>query len=159
MPRVLFVCTANRFRSPLAAAFFKAEVENRRLSEVWKISSVGTWTIPGQPATPDAIAFAKENQLSLADHRSAIVTEEILSDQDLILVMESGHKEALINEFPKFTSRIFLLSEAAGLVPFNLPDPYTSHEPPKLVAMEIFSIIKKSAGTIIEKARVTCGEM
>ncbi|MFU8827432.1 MAG: hypothetical protein ACNA70_08065, partial [Brevefilum sp.] len=51
MASVLFVCTANRFRSPIASIFFaKAVVRHGDDGEI-RVSSAGTWTVAGQPAT------------------------------------------------------------------------------------------------------------
>jgi protein-tyrosine-phosphatase len=49
--------------------------------------------------------------LDISQHRSRIVTRNMLRQFDLILTMESGHKEALTIEFPEITPRLYLLSE------------------------------------------------
>ena len=49
MPKVLFVCTANRFRSPLAAAIFKRFLLESQETGRWRVSSAGTWTRSGLP--------------------------------------------------------------------------------------------------------------
>ena len=123
MTQILFVCTANRYRSPIAAACFKNELHKRNEVKDWSILSAGTWTTDGLPAMPDAIQRAKQIGLDLQEHRSRAITGEILQEADLVLVMESGQKESLQIEFPFCREKILLLSEAAEGISYNIPDP------------------------------------
>ena len=123
MTQILFVCTANRYRSPIAAACFKNELLKRNEVKDWSILSAGTWTTDGLPAMPDAIQRAKQIGLDLQEHRSRAITGEILQEADLVLVMESGQKESLQIEFPFCREKILLLSEAAEGISYNIPDP------------------------------------
>ena len=123
MPSVLFVCTANRIRSPFAAALFRRKLETRGEDLAsWRIESAGTWTEEGLPVWPPLLEIARRWNLDLSGHRSRPVSWALLRRFDLILVMESGHKEALRVEFPAAAERIFLLSEMAG-PPFDVRDP------------------------------------
>ncbi len=80
MPSVLFVCTANRFRSPLAAGIFKkalAEEERQRASSWnigkasdWDVTSAGLYTVPLLPVLPDVLEAAGQLGIDLSDHRS-----------------------------------------------------------------------------------------
>lgn len=149
MPKILFVCTANRFRSPLSAHYLQSKIKNYESLADWTISSAGTWTIDGQPATSEAERLAQEAGLSLAEHQSREVTDAILMDSDLILVMESGHKEAISTEFPAVADRVRLLSYAAIGVAFDIPDPYSTPEPAERVAKEIFKLLDQGFERII----------
>ena len=60
----------------------------------------------GFPATANAIQAMEERGLELRDHRSRKVTEELLSPYNLILTMESFHKEAIQVEFPNYASKV-----------------------------------------------------
>ena len=55
MPTLLFVCTANRFRSPLAAAYAARQLRDAGLPADWQAASAGTWTPAGLPAHPKAL--------------------------------------------------------------------------------------------------------
>jgi protein-tyrosine phosphatase len=123
MTQILFVCTANRYRSVIAAAWFKDELAKRKQENRWSILSAGTWTTDGLPAMPDAIQQAKLIGLDIQKHRSRVITRDMLQDADLVLVMESGHKEALQVEFPSYREKILLLSEAANGILYDIPDP------------------------------------
>ena len=152
MPSILFICTANRFRSPIAALYFARKVVQIGDDQNIQTSSAGTWATTGQPAMPDAIQLAETYQLDLNFHKSRYLTKTILSNSDLILVMTNGHKEAINHEFPECKARLFLLSEAVGEPPADIADPYSTSEPAEIVAAEIIDLIDRGYQKIIDLA-------
>jgi protein-tyrosine-phosphatase len=88
----------------------------------WRIESAGTWSIEGQPAARDSQVVLRERGIDISGHRSRPVSRELLSQFNLILTMESGHKEALRVEFPEYADRVHLLSEMIG-ASYSIPDP------------------------------------
>lgn len=151
MPSVLFVCTANRFRSPLAAAMFQGLLNRAALAEEISVASAGTWAEPGQAATLEAEVLARQVGADLSGHRSLCIDREVVLAHQLIIVMEAGHKEALQNEFPEAAERIFLLSEVAGKPAYDIPDPYTSQESPLVVANELSHLLEHGFAGIIQR--------
>jgi protein-tyrosine phosphatase len=91
--RVLFVCTGNTCRSPLAAGALKQEL-GADAARV-EVSSAGTAAWDGQPATGPALEVAGRDRVDLRDHRSRRVTPALLRASDLVLVMERGHLSAV----------------------------------------------------------------
>lgn len=110
MPSVLFVCTANRIRSPMAAALFTALLPADQRKD-WRVESAGTWATEGQPAWPAAERAMRERGLDISQHRARCVTAGLLAQFDLVLTMEHGHKEALQVEFPALAPRVHLFGE------------------------------------------------
>lgn len=152
MSSILFVCTANRFRSPLAAAMFQSLLDRAALAEKISVESAGTWADPDLAATPEAEIFARKVGADLSGHRSLCIDREIVRSHQLIIVMEAGHKEALQNEFPEAAERIFMLSEMAGKPAYDIPDPYTSQESPAVVANELYQLLENGFVSILQKA-------
>ena len=70
MPLILFVCTANRFRSPIAAACTEQKLQKADLANKWTVISAGTWTTEGIPAHPRAVMAAAALGLDLTAHRT-----------------------------------------------------------------------------------------
>jgi protein-tyrosine phosphatase len=144
MTALLFVCTANQFRSPIAAACFTRKMTELGWKNKWTVSSAGIWTTNGKPALPEAEEVARKLGLSLENHQSTVVTPALVSVTDLIMVMEKGHKEAMQNEFSVFRSRIFLLSEVADNSSYDIQDPISEGLDRCLeVGTQIFNLIDK----------------
>ena len=153
MSSILFVCLANRYRSPLAAAFFYKCLEQVADRGSWAVSSAGTWAQPGLPPDVRAIKDARDWGLDIKTHRSRQVNAILLSQSNLVLVMEAGQKEALQVEFPKEREKIFLLSEVADGIPYDIPDPFGSeggtHQE---IAKELCELIKRGFENICNMA-------
>jgi protein-tyrosine phosphatase len=123
MPSVLFVCTANRFRSPIASALFvRSLIKNRTLQD-FHVESAGTWAESGALVVPSAKWISENLGLDLEAHKARPVSRELLARQDLILVMENSHSEALRVEFPEIKGRIHLLTSVVSGMTYDVPDP------------------------------------
>ena len=146
MPNILFVCTGNMHRSPIAAAVFQRDL-SRNLDDRsdWQVLSAGTWATADLPAEERTRRFAEKLGLDLSQHRSQRIDENLLANADLVVVMESGHKEALGVEFPKYKDRVVLLSELIPGPAFDLPDP-------DLVRLEKFNQKLSEVVVLVEKA-------
>lgn len=90
--KLLFVCTGNTCRSPMAAAIARRLAAARGMDDV-TAASAGTGALDGAAASDGALLVAMEQGLDLAPHRSRALTREIVADADLILVMGGGHLE------------------------------------------------------------------
>src|SRR5437870_4626583 len=91
--RVLFVCTGNTCRSPMAAAALRSELGSDAARV--DVGSAGTAAWDGQPATEPSIEVTGRDGIDLASHRSRRVSPALLRASDLVLVMERGHLNAV----------------------------------------------------------------
>lgn len=132
MPSVLFVCSANQLRSPLAEVLFRDQVHRRGVSAEWQVGSAGVWAVEGSPAAGAALRMAAARGLDLSTHKARPVTEALLRAADLVLVMEQGHQDALQKRFPALSERVHRLTSMAGEAggvedPIGLPPERVRH--------------------------------
>ena len=120
MNSVLFICSANICRSPMAMGLLRSMVEDS--SDQWKIESAGVWDMDGQQVAANTQLILKERGIDLNDHTSRNVSGTMLSEFNLVLVMEDIHKEVLKLAFPEYTDRIYMLSEMVGEF-YDIVDP------------------------------------
>jgi len=157
MPSILFICTANQFRSPLAAACLLNIIDLEKPAGEWVVESAGTWTSEGQPVPALTIQVARKLGLrGLEKQRTRQVSRELLSRFDLSIVMEAGHKEALQMEFPEARSRIFMLSEVVEGIAYDIPDPAQPDVEAYPVSRELKMLIDRHADRIFKLAQSLC---
>src|SRR5438046_1965036 len=107
---VLFVCTGNICRSPLAAALLQRALKERGLD--MNVTSAGTGAWDGAPASEGAYLVGLERGLDLSGHRARLLTRELVEQSDLILTMARHHR-ARVDELGG-EGRVFVLGEYAG---------------------------------------------
>ena len=138
MPMIVFVCRANRFRSPLAAAYFRNELKERKMEGDWQVLSAGTWGTGRLPAASVAVREASRRGMNISEHASHGVHEKQMRAADLVIAMEQVQKDALQTEFPESADKVYLLSEATTGKKFDIPDPG-----PFATAAEVTSAIER----------------
>jgi protein-tyrosine-phosphatase len=152
-PSVLFVCTANICRSPMAAALLFARLQRIQPDwRDWQIDSAGTWALEGEMAAKNSRQVMAERGLDISAHRAKTVNAEMLKNYNLILTMEPGQKEAIQVEFPGIADRVFLLSEMGGTISM-VEDPYgRTIEAYKETALKIDRMLDKGMARIVSLA-------
>lgn len=123
MGNVLFVCTGNVCRSPMAAGLLNAKAQRAGDGERMFAASVGTWALENQPAAAHAITVMAKRGIDISSHRGRMVSRKLLEDADVVIVMTRSHRDALAAEFPAERHKIHLMSELKDRV-FDVGDPY-----------------------------------
>jgi protein-tyrosine phosphatase len=108
-PQVLFVCTGNTCRSPMAERRFRRLCRQRHVAAT--VKSAGLMATPGLPATAEAATVLARHGLTLADFRSSEVTADLLESATLIVAMTRRHAAALRRRFPAVAGRVCTLLE------------------------------------------------
>ncbi len=122
--RILFVCTGNTCRSPLAEAIARRELEGAPGG--FEVASAGTAAADGSFASSGALEVARENGLDLESFQSRRLTPEMLEAGDVVLVMEPVHRSGVLGISPQADLHTRLLGELAGREGREaaVPDPY-----------------------------------
>ncbi|MBV7505186.1 low molecular weight protein arginine phosphatase [Bacillus sp. sid0103] len=108
MQRILFVCTGNTCRSPMAEAILK----NKQLDRV-EVRSAGIYAATGSEASAHAKKVLDDNGIA-HNHRSSLLTRDEVAWADLILTMTSSHKMAILQQYPDMGEKVFTLKEYSG---------------------------------------------
>lgn len=114
---MLFVCSGNTCRSPMAAAALRRERPS------WDVGSAGLSARGGDGAMPGAVRAVEAAGLRLTDHRAQPVTAELLAGQDVVLTMTEEQRRALVARFAGVGARTLTLADAAGAAG-DVDDPY-----------------------------------
>ncbi len=115
--RVLFVCTGNTCRSPMAETLFRKLVAEKLACRDWELRerridvfSAGLAAGENEPASREAAQIMQEFGLDLSQHLSQRVTDHMLDSSTLVLALTERHRRALAESRPDLADRIKLLA-------------------------------------------------
>ncbi|MGC9065732.1 MAG: L-threonylcarbamoyladenylate synthase [Candidatus Ratteibacteria bacterium] len=108
--RILFVCSGNSCRSPMAQALLKSVIGDKKI----EVLSAGTEINFSGRASRVTIDVMKETGVNIEDFVATLLTEHLVKYADLIFVMEEKHRERVLKMAPQAVDKIFVL---------NVPDP------------------------------------
>ena len=116
--RLVFVCTGNTSRSPMAAAIFERLDPNHEI----EIMSRGLVVLFPEPANPKACVVMKNNELSLDNHMSELLKQEEITENTLLLTMSEKQKNTVLETYGDDV-HVYTIKEFVGM-DGDVVDPY-----------------------------------
>lgn len=115
--QILFVCSGNTCRSPMAEGFCKQILTG---DSKYRILSAGTSATPGEHATQEAIIALRNQGIDISQHRSRLLTEDLIRDSRFIFVMVERHRQKVLELCSEADEKCFLLAEDSDIAdPFE----------------------------------------
>ncbi len=133
---ILIVCEGNICRSPMAEMLLKERVKLNRAPV--KITSAGLFALCGHPADPKVQEILLEEGIDCSSHRAIQLTQKMLLNADLVLVMEQQQCKKIKCDLPSVCGKVHLLGKWGN---FEIPDPYRQT---KEVFKNTFSLIQEA---------------
>ena len=122
--QVLVVCVGNICRSPMGEALLARELRNAGHDRI-QVSSAGLSALTGRPADIVVQALMRREGVDISAHRARQLTRGLISEADLILVMEAEHRRAVEFMNPSARGKVYRLGEWRKA---DVPDPYQQSE-------------------------------
>ena len=114
MKVILFVCTGNICRSPMATGLLRQRLTERGLEGQLHVFSTGVNAVDGYPASRNGVFVMAERGIDITGHIAHTVTGNDMVRSNLILTMSRWQAQTLRQSWPQYAWKVYLLSEMAG---------------------------------------------
>lgn len=142
MKKIIFVCTGNTCRSPMAEGIFNALAEERK----WQARARSAGLFVAEPVvSANSAAVMREQGIDISGHIPMQITDEIIREADLLLTMTDSHKRQLLRGGVS-PDKVGTLAEFAGEAG-DVPDPYGG-------SIEVYRSTAREIKRLLEK--ITC---
>lgn len=124
MNKILFICTGNTCRSPMAAALFNRLAAQGSRVRSFSASSAGLSAVEGEAASANAILAMKDYGCDLSAHRAHELYPADIQEAFLILTMSISHKQYIYSRFSGAYRNVYTLKEYVYGIPEDIKDPF-----------------------------------
>lgn len=136
---ILVICIGNICRSPIAEGLLKRALPEK------SVRSAGIGAMIGYPADPFSIQLMQEQGIDISAHRAQSLTSWMVSEADIILVMDQDQKRFVEQKYSTSKGKVFRLGEFGK---YDIPDPYQQD---LAVFRQTYSLIAQGVDALIER--------
>ena len=111
MKKIMFVCTGNICRSPMAHYYMQKRVYDLNKQDEYIILSCGISAITGQAATAYAMKVMEEYNVDMSIHRATFIKDSLISESDLVIALTDYHKQVILSMYPNLKGKVYTLLE------------------------------------------------
>lgn len=144
--KILFVCTGNTCRSPMAEIIAKDYF--KKINKINRVSSCGLQNISKEPANTKSIDAVNELGLDLKRHKSKLISKELIENSDLVLTMTIAQRDLIriaYFDVDKIDDKVQTLSFYSTGEDKDIEDPYFS-------SLEVYKNVRDEIKYLIENA-------
>lgn len=106
MKKIVFVCTGNTCRSPMAEGLLRALLP---ADSGWEVCSAGICAGDGFPVSRNSVDALREKEIDISNHLSQNLSPELIEQADLLVTMTRQHRVAILSFSPESADKVFLL--------------------------------------------------
>lgn len=154
LQNILFVCSGNTCRSPMAEGLLRKELQlygEKSANNLLEIRSAGIMAGSRLPASSEAVLVMAEQGVDLTRHQSQMLNQELLQWADLVLTMTANHRQHVISRYAIRPNQIYTLADFSGIEHMDVTDPFgLGIEAYRKSALQLQQLIKQLTPKILE---------